>query len=121
MNATDRGVWHGFSTRGHRLETDATQGLKKGNAEADPPELRFIREFREAYSRSPLIRERLARRFRRAGFGGLEAGRLRLVRPRAAEGGAVSGRKLLCFMHLRSFRALDPRRRNRFIYPGIRG
>ena len=83
--------------------------------------LRFIREFREAYSRSPPIRERLGRRFRRAGVGGLEAGRLRVVPTRAAVGGAVSGRKLACFKHLRCFRPLDPRRRSRFLYPGIRG
>ena len=83
--------------------------------------LRFIREFREAYSCSPLIRERLGRRFRRAGVVGHEAGRLKVIRPGAAEGGPVSGRKLLCFKHLRSLRALDPRRRSRFLYPEIRG
>ena len=32
-------MWHGFETRGRRLETDATQGLEKGDAEADPHEI----------------------------------------------------------------------------------
>ena len=82
---------------------------------------RFIRDFREAYSRNPLIRERLGRRFHQTGVGGEEAGRLKLLHPRAVAGGAVSGHKLLCLKHLRSFRALDPPRRSRFLYPGIRG
>ena len=34
--ASVQGMWHGFETRGRRLETDATQGLEKGDAEADP-------------------------------------------------------------------------------------
>lgn len=81
----------------------------------------FIREFREAYSRCHLFREWFGRRFRRAGVGGQEADRLRLARPRAPESGPVSGRKLLCFKHLRTFKGLDPVRRSRFLYPEMPG
>jgi len=81
----------------------------------------FIRDFREAYSRSLMTRDQPGRRFLRAGAGGLEAGRLWLIALRATEGGAVRGRKLPCFKHLRSFRALNPPRRSRFLYPGNRG